>query len=231
MGQLYSQVPVSGVGVYLLSENRLLRQLLARLLLKKAGICIVGVSGNPKLAIDEFTASRCEILLTDCLTSPLHPELVPGILERHPSLKVVLFGMDEDPDSFLKAVSLGVSGYVLKDCSASDIVAAVRTVAQGGAVCPPSLCLCLMQRFAQQERVRSVAVEIESPSKPSLTHRQIQLVSLVAKGLTNKEIAANLNLSEFTVKNHMRRILKLVDAQDRYEAVSAVRESGVLSAG
>jgi DNA-binding NarL/FixJ family response regulator len=88
-----------------------------------------------------------------------------------------------------------------------------------------------MQRFAQQERVRSVTVEMESPSKPSLTHRQIQLVSLVAKGLTNKEIAANLNLSEFTVKNHMRRILKLVDAQDRYEAVSAVRESGVLSAG
>jgi DNA-binding NarL/FixJ family response regulator len=139
--------------------------------------------------------------------------------------------MDENPDSFLKAVSLGVSGYVLKDGSASDIVAAVRTVAQGGAVCPPSLCLRLMQRFAEQERSRSLTLELENANKPSLTHRQIQLVSLVAKGLTNKEIAASLNLSEFTVKNHMRRILKLVDAQDRYEAVTAIREFGVLSAG
>src|SRR5215472_15207944 len=115
MGQLYSQMPVSGVGVYLLSENRLLRTLLARLLLKKSGICIVGVSGSPKLAIDEFATARCEILLTDCLASPLHPELLPCILERHPHLKVVLFGMDEDPDPFLRAISLGVSGYVLKD--------------------------------------------------------------------------------------------------------------------
>jgi len=86
-----------------------------------------------------------------------------------------------------------------------------------------------MQRFAQQERTRSLTAELETSRKPPLTHRQIQLVSLVAKGFTNKEIAASLNLSEFTVKNHMRRILRLVDAQDRYEAVSAIRESGVLS--
>jgi DNA-binding CsgD family transcriptional regulator len=64
--------------------------------------------------------------------------------------------------------------------------------------------------------------------KFGLTHRQSQLVALVARGLTNKEIAANLNLSEFTVKNHLRRIMKQVDVDSRHEAVDVIRASGFL---
>jgi len=66
-------------------------------------------------------------------------------------------------------------------------------------------------------------------SRPSLTIRQQQLVSLVARGLTNKEIASELNLSEFTVKNHLRRIMKQVDADSRYEAVESARAHGYLN--
>lgn len=231
MGQAKSQLPVAEVGVYLLTENRLLRELLTRLLLKKAGISVAGVSGSPGTAVKEFPVSGCEILLTDCFDSADNPNLISEIAETAPQLKAVLFGMDEDPQRFLKAVASGVYGYVLKDGSDADIVAAIRTVAAGGAICPPTLCLHLIQSFAK-ERARALSIEAEnSCCKPPLTHRQLELVNLVAKGLTNKEIAASLNLSEFTVKNHMRRILKLVDAQDRYEAVSAIRESGGLSAG
>jgi len=111
----------------------------------------------------------------------------------------------------------------LKDASSADVVAAVRAVFRGEAVCPPQLCHTLFRFVAQMAREMPIQ---SSASRPDLTLRQQQLVALVAKGLTNKEIAARLNLSEFTVRNHIHRILKQVDAGSRSEAVEAIRAYG-----
>jgi DNA-binding NarL/FixJ family response regulator len=114
-------------------------------------------------------------------------------------------------------------GYLLKDASASELVAAVRAVYRGEAVCPPQLCatlFCFVAHVVEETPVKRTA------SKPDLTLRQQQLVTLVAKGLTNKEIASHLNLSEFTVRNHIHRILKQVDAGSRSEAVETIRAYG-----
>jgi len=115
-----------------------------------------------------------------------------------------------------------VTGYLLKDASASDVVTAVRAVARGEAVCPPQLCHILFRFVAQMAK----EMPAQNALKPDLTLRQQQLVSLVAKGLTNKEIAARLNLSEYTVRNHIHRILKQVDAESRSEAVETIRAFG-----
>ncbi len=137
--------------------------------------------------------------------------------------KVVLIGMDADENHFMTSVRAGVTGYLLKDASASDVVTAVRAVFRGEAVCPPHLCQTLFRFVAQMAK----ETPAQSPtSRPELTLRQQQLVSLVAKGLTNKEIASRLNLSEFTVRNHIHRILKQVDAESRSEAVEVIRASG-----
>jgi DNA-binding CsgD family transcriptional regulator len=112
---------------------------------------------------------------------------------------------------------------LLPDASASDVVAAVRAVFRGEAVCPPQLCSMLFRCVAQTAK----EMPQQNPaSKPDLTLRQQQLVSLVAKGLTNKEIASHLNLSEFTVRNHIHRILQQVDAESRSEAVETIRAHG-----
>ena len=107
--------------------------------------------------------------------------------------------------------------------SASDVLNAVRSVYRGVAVCPPQLCSTLFRFVAQMAKEMPAHGQV---SRPELTLRQQQLVSLVAKGLTNKEIASLLNLSEFTVRNHIHRILKQVDAQSRSEAVDVIRASG-----
>ena len=99
----------------------------------------------------------------------------------------------------------------------------MRAVFRGEAVCPPQLCSTLFRFVAQVAREISLQ---NSASKPDLTLRQQQLVTLVAKGLTNKEIASQLNLSEFTVRNHIHRILKQVDAVSRSEAVETIRAYG-----
>src|ERR1700694_3554482 len=163
----------SGINVFLIAENRLLRETLSRLLQKRAGIDVVGVSRGAGSAWEEIAASRCEIVLTDCLTSDRNTRLVGELFEHLPQIKVVLFGMDEDPEVFLKFASLGVSGYVLKDASATEIISAVRGVAQGEAACPPKLCMTLIQHLSREYRQdRKVSSEPGS-AKRRLSYRQL----------------------------------------------------------
>lgn len=221
-----SEVFSSVVNVHLLTENRLLRESLASVLLKRTGICVAGISDNIDTAAEGIASSHCEIVLTDCLTTERGTALLGRLVEESP--RVIVFGMEEDLETFLKSAYLGIAGYILKGASASEMIGAIRSVAQGEAVYPPRLCMGLVQHLAQQARSWPRTADCES-GRRSLTHRQLELVRLVAKGLTNKEIAASLNLSEFTVKNHMRRILRQMDAGNRYEAVDAVRATGYLS--
>lgn len=228
MERAESELICSNVKVFLIAENRLLRETLARVLHKRAGFGVVGVSQATAPAWEEINTAQCEIVLTDCLASGRDSGIVSELLEHIPQLKVILFGMDEDPELFLKCASLGVSGYVLKDASTMEIISAVRGVAQGEAACPPRLCLTLIQHVAREHRQRPKLSGNRDQTRCLLTYRQLELLGLVAQGLSNKEIAASLHLSEFTVKNHVRRIMKQVDAEDRYEAVNVIRASGFL---
>lgn len=212
--------------VYLLTENRLLRETLARQLQKRAGISVAGTGREVESAMAEIGSVRTGIVLTDLLSTSHDTACIGNLIEQFPQIKILLFGMDEDPELFLKAVSLGISGYLLKEASATEIVAAVRAVAQGEAACSPRLCMVLMQHLAEQTRVKSQLPEFQVKEKCPLTHRQLQLVELVAKGMSNKEIAASLNLSEFTVKNHIHRIMRQVNADDRHQVVDFVRAAG-----
>jgi DNA-binding NarL/FixJ family response regulator len=217
------------INVLLLAENRLLRETLTRLLQKRAGISVVGVSPGAEITSEEIAAFQSAIVLTDCVAPHGESALLRELFKHFPQFKVILFGMDEDPEMFLKFVHLGIGGYMLKDASAAEIIAAVRAVARGEAACPPKLCMSLIQHLAQQFRENVALVDSKGRPKCLLTLRQLELLKLVAKGLTNKEIAAHLNLSEFTVKNHLRRIMKQVDAEDRHEAVERMRANGLLA--
>lgn len=228
MVQISNEIPPASLNVYLLAENRLLRETLARLLQKRGGISVVGVSRYTESSVAEICASQCSILLMDSMATTEDMILLGDLFERVPEIKVVLFGMDKDADLFLKSAYCGVSGYVLKEASASEIIAAVRAVAQGEAAWPPQLCMDLVRHLSHEYRMRAKLRVPPGSTKYCLTARQLELMRLVERGLTNKEIAVNLNLSEFTVKNHIRRVMREVDADDRHEAVDAIRASGLL---
>jgi DNA-binding NarL/FixJ family response regulator len=226
--QISNEVPSASLNVYLLAENRLLRETLARLLQKRGGISVVGVSRYTESSVAEICASQCSILLMDSMATTEDMILLGDLFEKVPEIKVVLFGMDKDAGLFLKSAYCGVSGYVLKEASASEIIAAVRAVAQGEAAWPPQLSMDLVRHLSHEYRMRAKLRVPPGSSKYCLTARQLELMRLVERGLTNKEIAVNLNLSEFTVKNHIRRVMREVDADDRHEAVDAIRASGLL---
>lgn len=224
MGALNEIVPaVSSIRVYLLIEGRLLREALSRMFRKRTDLLVVGQSGRSEGAPGQLRDTQCDVLVADSY----QPEWLPTniALQQGASVafKAVLIGMEPAEQQFLSAVRSGVTGYLLPDASASDVVAAVRAVYRGEAVCPPQLCSALFRFVAQTAN----QMTLQNPtSKPDLTLRQQQLVTLVAKGLTNKEIASHLNLSEFTVRNHIHRILKQVDAGSRSQAVETIRAHG-----
>jgi len=213
--------PSSPVRVYVVAENRLLRETLVRLFRKRSEINMVGDSCCSDSAIEDIASAKSELLLLACFTNHSSDDWLADLQESIPEIKIVLFGMDEDPGLFLRAVRRGVAGYVLKNASATDLLDAVRTVAQGEATCPAKFCKVLFKTVAAGAAEEK---DGRATSQFELTQRQRQLMSLVAMGLSNKEIAANLNLSEFTVKNHIYRVMKQVDAQSRHEAVTLIRD-------
>ena len=194
------------VKVFIVSENRLLRDTLARIFEQEQDLAVVGAARLCREAIEEISGTRPDVLLLNppALAMPDLNDL-PRIRRRAPQLKVVAFGMEESEEAFLAAVRAGVVGYVLKDAYSADVVGAVRLAAQGEAVCPPRLCLCLFAHFAKQPAgMPKLRLRTHLP----LTRREQELVPMIAQGLTNKEIAAQLNLSAQTVKNHVHRILQ-----------------------
>ncbi|HLV95578.1 MAG TPA: response regulator transcription factor, partial [Candidatus Acidoferrales bacterium] len=132
--------------------------------------------------------------------------------------------MVEDEAIFLRAVRERVAGYLLQHASAMDVVAAVRAVHQGEAVCPPRLCLALFKHIASA----GDGLPDSGARTPRLTRRERQLVPLIGQGLTNKEIASRLNLSEKTVKNHVHRILQRMGAMNRLAAAEMARDQDLL---
>jgi DNA-binding NarL/FixJ family response regulator len=214
-------VPDVSIQIFLLIENRLLRESLARLFRKRADLSVIGQASLTDTALGSANDVPCDILLMDrFLEAPSITLSLPRNGQPDSDRKqIVLIGMDENEGQFLAAVRAGVAGYLLKDASAGDVVSAVRAVAHGEAICPPRLCRSLFRTVARHARENPVPTAVPNPG---LTLRQRQLVSLVARGLTNKEIASHLNLSEFTVKNHLHRIMKQVDAGTRHEAVETI---------
>ena len=218
---------VESIRVFILTENRLLREALARILSKKNEIKVVGTSAFSPDVVQQISAVAPDVLLSDSAAVALSDlRLVSEVRAAIPGLKVVMIGMDDDPEIFLRAVRDGIVGFVLKDASAMEVAAAVRSVANNEGVCPPSLCLALFDRVASQNAHHSSFVIRHNLG---LTRREQQLVQMISHGLTNKEIASQLNLSEQTVKNHIHRMLRKLGANDRLGAVELCRMPGAVA--
>jgi len=205
------------VEVFILADNRLMREALARILNKKSDVHVVAAAAFGPDVVQQIAQLAPDVVLSDSaavMLSELH--LIAEIRTALPGLKVVMIGMEADQVTFLRAVRDGIVGYMLKDASAMEVAAAVRAVASGEAVCPPGLCLTLFEEVARQS---SRAGRLLAKHDLGLTRREQQLVHMISHGLTNKEIAVQLSLSEQTVKNHIHRMLRKLGASDRLAAV------------
>ncbi len=229
---MVSPAGVPRITVRISGRNRLLCEALVRLLRKRTGFSVQathpGVNCGTNAGNDAMEAIPCDVWLADSLEECRASRKEGQAADEKQSSHLLLFGMDEDPERFLDAIRLGVSGYLLNDASSEDIVQASKMVARGEAVCPPRLCMLLFRHVSSVRGRFPSGNEDMGGRMRNLTMRQRQLMDLVSKGLSNKEIAARLNLSQFTVKNHIRRVLQHVEVETRHQAVDLMRAGGIL---
>ena len=208
----------------MLAENRLLREALVRLLSKKDDIRIVGSGSCSPNVLSAILSTDADVVVLDSVSKALSQDrVVRRLREARPEIGVVMVGMEDDEGVFLRLVREGVLGYVLTDASAAEVWCAIRDVAAGEAVCPRSLSVALF-RFVAQPQVSLPLVSVRKSL--DLSPRQQELARLIRDGLSNKELATRLNLSEQTVKNHVHRMLRKVGAADRATMAELYRSEG-----
>lgn len=210
--------------VFLLAQNRLVREALIKVLARRNDVNVVGSQPLSPQSLEEVIAAAPDVLVVDSYSaSTPHLEFLREVQACLSGLRLLMIGMEAAEEHFLRAIRDGALGYLLKDASALEVAAAVRAVAAGEAVCPPQLCASLFRYVAGQNRFPSFRVH----SKLRLTGREQQLITLIGRGMRNKEIACQLNLAEQTVRNHVHRILKKIGAENRFAVVEICRLQGM----
>ncbi len=213
------------IRIFLALGNRVLRDSLARLLRNKAkdSVEVCGVCACTSNLAEVVATANPDVLITEANPGVSSEDrLLRQVLRLSPDIKVLIVDMQEDEATFLETVREGAVGFLLRDCSAADVLTAVRTIVQGQAFCPPRLCLALLNHISN-ERLPLPCIQVKL--QLGLTRRQQQIVPLIAKGWTNKEIACQLNLSEQTIKNHIHSMLRRTGANDRLEVVDLTRQT------
>jgi DNA-binding NarL/FixJ family response regulator len=216
--------------VFLATENRLLREALARMLTRRGGLEVVGL--EDRILTEPQHWNRMEAyedgLFLFSSLGAVQQDLVVirGVRSNAPEMRIILMGASGGEMEFLQCVRAGISGYLLQEASAEDVLAGVKAVFAGEAVCPGMYCAAL---FRYLEREASNFPSAAMLRELGLTRREQQLVPFIAKGLTNKEIANHFCLSEQTVKNHLYRMKRKVGAENRFGIIHLCQEQGFLA--
>ena len=212
------------ISVFVLSSNRLLRESIERMVRKKPDLDLIGAQSIRADSKEEVINSDAEVLVLDSLQFVLETDgwwVTASPAERR-RIKVLLIAMDDDKKHFLSAVKQGAVGYVLQDAPAIEVIGGIRAVARGEAICPPHFVRVLFDYVASLSSFSDLP-NTRTRRQWGLTRREQQLIPLIGRGMTNKEIAMQLSLSEETVKSHVHRILRKAGVGNRVELSAACR--------
>jgi DNA-binding NarL/FixJ family response regulator len=201
-----------------------------RLILSSAGIPVVAEAADGKEAVAVTALHRPDVVLMDIRMPEMDGlEATRRILASGEagSVRIIILTTFDLDQYVYTALSAGASGFLLKDVSPEHLIAAVRLVRTGDALLAPSITRRLVERFAVPEPSRARP----DAELAALTPREREVLGLIARGLSNAELAAALTLSEATVKTHVARILTKLQLRDRVQAVVLAYETGLVSPG
>jgi DNA-binding NarL/FixJ family response regulator len=196
-----------------------------RLILNSAGIPVVAEAADGKEAVAATLSHRPDVVLMDIRMPEMDGlEATRRILAARAEVRIIMLTTFDLDQYVYAALTAGASGFLLKDVSPEHLIAAVRLVRRGDALLAPSITRRLVERFAPRAAAPGTNLS-------ALTPRELEVLGLVARGLSNAELAAALTLSEATVKTHVARILAKLQLRDRVQAVVLAYETGLISPG
>lgn len=200
------------IRVFLLDDHEVVRTGLKQLLESSGDIEVVGEAGTAAAAVARIPAMRPDVAVLDArLADGSGIEVCRQVRSTHPEIRAIILTSFDDDEAVFAAIMAGAAGYILKQVTGQDLVAAVHHVAAGGSLLDPSVTAKVIDRLREGD-----------PGEPeelkSLTAQERRILELVAEGLTNRQIGERLFLAEKTVKNYMSNVLAKLGLQSRTQA-------------
>jgi len=215
MAELEISEMVSGerIRVFVVDDHQVVRMGIKTMLESEPDIVVVGTADSAQEALEKLPGAQVDVVLTDLRMAEMNgEELMVQLRKRFPELRcAVLTNYHSDEDVF-NAMKAGAMAYILKTATLEQVVGAIRTVHAGGHAIPPRIAHQLAQRVSRIE----------------LSTREMEILQLVARGMKNREIAAKLFISEFTVRNHVINLLEKLGTRDRTEATAVAIRQGLV---
>ncbi|MBX7197494.1 MAG: response regulator transcription factor [Sandaracinaceae bacterium] len=214
---------MSRLRVLLVDDQALFREGLALLLGTSPELEVVGEAADGRAAAERAATLRPDVVLMD-LRMP-GTDGVAGtraIRAVAPDSKVLVLTTFDDDESVFDAISAGAVGYLLKDASRDDLVGAIRAAARGQSPLTPAVAAKLVARVAALQQTSAASARLEGMSE-----RELEVLRLVARGASNKEIASELRITEGTVKNHLTHVFEKLGVSDRTQAALLARDAGL----
>lgn len=195
----------------LADDHVLMREGIRQLLEFDGSIEVVAEANDGEECLENLLAVKPQVLLLDINMNKMNGiEVLNEIKNKKIEVKVLILTVHDGVEYLMKAVDLGVDGYIMKDAESSELKKAINVIINGETYIQPKLVPILNNRL--------VTRDIDKDKIDSLTSRELEVLIQVANGMYNKEIAASLNISERTVKNHLSNIFRKIDVYDRTQA-------------
>jgi DNA-binding NarL/FixJ family response regulator len=194
--------------------------------LTEAGLEIVATASTGTEAINRAKATRPQVVVLDLqIPEPNGVAVTAALVADDPGVRVLILSASGEQDDVLEAVKAGATGYLVKSASRDELLTAVRRVAEGDTVFTPGLAGLVLGEYRRLSD--TPAAKTDDPDAPRLTERETEVLRLVAKGLSYKQIAERLFLSHRTVQNHVQNTLRKLQLHNRVQLVRYAIEQGL----
>lgn len=217
---------MANINILLVDDHNIVRQGLKALLATESDINILGEAQSGREAVQMAIQLRPDVLVMDLAMPLLNGwEATRQILKAVPSMKVVVLSTYGDDEHIQQAIAAGAAAYLLKQTAAADLVKAIREVTSGNAFFSPAIAKRLREQTCRTEPAEEPQTK---PADVELTHREAEVLQLIAEGFANKQIAAELGLSVKTVEKHRQQVMQKLNIHDIAGLVRHAAAKGII---
>lgn len=214
------------IKVLIADDQELIRQSLQIVLSIKEGISVIGTAENGKKVMEFLKKEKPDVILMDIRMPEMDGvQCTKAIKERYPEVKIIILTTFDDDEFVFSALKYGASGYLLKGISMDELDKAIHTVYKGGAMINPEIATKVVEQFSEMVQ-SNYDIMIEAQNVEDITEAEWDIIKLVGWGLSNREIADKVMLSEGTVRNYISTILSKLNLRDRTQLAIWEVQSG-----